>query len=157
MNLPRVWFNALDLEEFQAGMWRKVASAENKRWLELASNLLQDSEQFRFAMFRVFDEWPNSSLYNFTNPSLNKPVWLAHAGACLSRNIPEQFMRHGYCLLPKLKQIQADKDAIEVADKWEDPRIENTHIGNGKIIKRDYSQLFLPLKCPNDPKRPLTK
>jgi hypothetical protein len=77
---------------------------------------------FRNSMQRVLQEWPTSCLYNFTNPSLNKPVWLAHAAASLVASIPEEFMRMGYWELSEPERARADKDAKQIAELWEDPR-----------------------------------
>jgi len=120
---PRFWCRYEDLEEYHAGMWRKVSNAsERKGWLVAACIFLRDPELFRAKMQEVLDAWPTSCLHAFTNPSLNKPVWLAHAAAALVSGIPEEFMRQGYWELSLTERERADRDAIEIASRWRDPR-----------------------------------
>lgn len=119
----RFWCHYEDLEEFKAGMWRRVSGeSERAEWLAKSVAFLRDSQSFVAAMRRVVSEWPTSCLSNFTNPSLNKPVWLAHAGACLTLGIPEEFMRLGYWELKQVDRDRADVDAKSVFAEWSDPR-----------------------------------
>lgn len=119
----RFWCMYTDLEEYHAGMWRRVSGEEARgTFLHKAEMLLRDSKSFCAAMRKVLQEWPISCMYNFTNPSLNKPVWLAHAGAALTRGIPEEFMRIAYWVLEPSERARADKDAEDIFAEWEDPR-----------------------------------
>lgn len=112
-----------ELEEYHAGMWRRVSDEEGRALLlDAAVRHLRDSVAFRAAMHRVLAEWPTSCLAAFTNPSLNKPNWLAHAGACLAVGVPEEFMRLGYWELSPPERERADRDAAECAAEWRDPR-----------------------------------
>lgn len=121
---PRFWCHYEELEEYRAGMWRRVsAEAERARWLAEAVAHLRDQRTFCDAMARVLSEWPTSCLVAFTNPSLNKPVWLAHAGAALAKAIPEEFMRLGYWELSLDERARADLDATTLATEWRDPRL----------------------------------
>jgi len=122
-SLPRFYADYRDLEEFHAGMWRRVAGdSERARWLAMAVAHLRDSNVFRAAMRRALAEWPTSCLVAFTTPSLNKSNWLAHAGAALVAHIPEEFMRAGYWELSPEERERADRDAAECAAEWRDPR-----------------------------------
>jgi hypothetical protein len=121
--LARFWCMYTELEEYHAGMWRRIAGEEARGALiTKAVAFLSDSKAFREGMARVLGEWPISCMYNFTNPSLNKPVWLAHAAAALTRSIPEEFMRLGYWVLPEPERARADRDAEEIYATWTDPR-----------------------------------
>jgi hypothetical protein len=115
----RVWAAYTELEEYDAGMWRRV-SAEGARaaWLTKAVELLRDIPAFEAAMRLALRSWPRSCLVAFTNPSLNKPVWLAHAGAALTRSIPEEFMRLGYWELNDGERKAADDAAERCAAEW---------------------------------------
>ncbi|MCP4640622.1 MAG: hypothetical protein GY851_09325 [bacterium] len=116
----RFWCRYDQLEEYHSGMWVHVSDkAERANWLARAVGFLSDSSVFRDGMRKVFAAWPTSCRYNFSNPSLNKPVWLAHAGASLTRGIPEEFMRLGYWELSIDSRARADKDAIEIFGEWE--------------------------------------
>jgi hypothetical protein len=122
MSPARFWCDYRDLEEFKAGMWRRIAAEpERERWRGLAVAFLLDSAGMLAAMRRVLAEWPTSCLSAFTNPSLNKPVWLAHAGACLTQSIPEEFMRLAYWDLPQDDRDRADRDAQTAAGEWREP------------------------------------
>lgn len=117
----RFWCDYRDLEEFHAGMWRRISDEQERaKWLAEAQRFLEDSSEFCAAMRRVLIEWPTSCLSAFTNPSLNKPVWLAHAGACLTLGIPEEFMRLAYWNLSASNRDRADRDAKLVASEWRD-------------------------------------
>ena len=121
--LPRFWCRYDELEEWRAGMWRRVAGeVERAQLLAEAVAHLRDQKAFCAAMLRVLSEWPTSCLAAFTTPSLNKPVWLAHAGAALMKGIPEEFMRLGYWELEIPERERADHDAITCAAEWRDPR-----------------------------------
>lgn len=123
----RVWAAYTELEEYHAGMWRRVAGeAERARWLTAAVALLSDIPSFEAAMRAALSDWPRSCLVAFTNPSLNKPVWLAHAGAALTRSIPEEFMRLGYWELDEAGKAAADAAAERCASEWRRPANSNT-------------------------------
>lgn len=122
--LPRVYAHYESLEEYRAGMWKKIAGDELRGvMLSRAVEHLRDSVAFRSAMRRALAEWPLSCLVAFTNPSLNKPNWLAHAGACLTHGVPEEFMRLGYWQLSIEERARADRDAAEIAAEWRDERV----------------------------------
>lgn len=121
--MSRFWCRYDELEEYHAGMWRRVSGeAERTALLIQAVAHLRDQKGFCAAMLRVLSEWPTSCLHAFTNPSLNKPVWLAHAGASLAAGIPEEFMRLGYWELSNEDRARADLDAQTCAAEWRDPR-----------------------------------
>lgn len=123
---PRFYADYRQLEEYHAGMWRRIAGEDARtEWLARAVAHLRDQEAFRAAMARVLVEWPTSCLHNCTNPSLNKPVWLAHAGAALVAGIPEEMMRLGYWQLGEYDRTRADADAQELASRWRDPRVDD--------------------------------
>ena len=108
-----------ELEEFRAGMWRRVSEeTERAKWLAEAVALLSNIPAFESAMRRALSEWPVSCEVAFTNPSLNRPVWLAHAGAALTRSIPEEFMRLGYWELAEDARQLADDSAARCAREW---------------------------------------
>lgn len=115
----RYWCDYRELEEYHAGMWRRVSSKEMREELtEQGAAFLKNSDMFRMGMRRVLAEWPVSCRYNFTNPSLNKPVWLAHAAAALMFGIPEEPMRAAYYRLTKEEQDRADADCAEIYQEW---------------------------------------
>jgi hypothetical protein len=121
--LPRVYAHYEDLEEYKAGMWKRISGDEARgELLTRAVEHLRDSLAFRAAMRRALAEWPLSCLVAFTTPSLNKANWLAHAGACLVRGVPEEFMRLGYWQLSVEERERADRDAAEIAAEWRDQR-----------------------------------
>ena len=115
----RVWAAYTELEEYHAGMWRRVSGEpERTAWLAKAVELLRDIPAIENAMRQALRSWPRSCLVAFTNPSLNKPVWLAHAGAALTRSIPEEFMRLGYWELTEVGRQAADDAAVRCASEW---------------------------------------
>jgi len=115
----RAYAHYADLEEYRAGMWKRVSDeSERARYLTEAVALLANIGEFEAAMRRALAEWPISCEVAFTNPSLNRPVWLAHAGAALTRGIPEEFMRLGYWELDAGGRERADEAAIRCAKEW---------------------------------------
>lgn len=124
--LPRFYAHYEDLEEWRAGMWKRISGDEARgELLTRAVEHLRDQKAFRSAMRRALAEWPTSCLHNFTNPTLNRANWLAHAGAALVRGVPEEFMRLGYWQLTPDERARADRDAAEIAAEWRDPRSDN--------------------------------
>lgn len=57
----RVWAAYTELEEYHAGMWRRVAGDEERSaWLGKACALLRDIPAFEEAMRRALNAWPTS-------------------------------------------------------------------------------------------------
>lgn len=115
----RAYAHYANLEETKAGMWRRVSDADERdELLSLAVRLLRDVPTFEASMRRALAEWPVSCEVAFTNPSLNKPVWLAHAGASLTHSVPEEFMRLGFWELDASGRVLANDAAARCAKEW---------------------------------------
>jgi hypothetical protein len=117
----RFWCSYIDLEEYHAGMWRSFSKKSELELIAKSVALLRSSRRFGVALDRVLSEWPTSCRAEFTSPG-NHLAWLAHAAASLVRNIPEEFMRLAYWELSLTDRERADRDAIEIAAEWRDPR-----------------------------------
>jgi hypothetical protein len=118
----RAWAAYTELEEYRAGMWRRITEEPHRiAWLSRAVAILRDIPRFTSAMRQALAEWPVSCRVAFDTPTLNKPVWLAHAGACLVDHVPEEFMRLGYWELTEEDKAAADHAAAAVAAEYREP------------------------------------
>lgn len=79
--------------------------------------LLTDIPEFKRVLYRVVEEWPNSTEHNLTNERMNRIAWMGQAALCYKYGIPSKY-RGGYHLLTKEQQREADKAALEVINYW---------------------------------------
>lgn len=78
---------------------------------------LSDLGRFGAAMYRLFDEWPNSCDHYLTNESMNRVAWLGQAAACIEMGIPSKY-RSGYFLLTDEQQKAADLLALSHLNRY---------------------------------------
>lgn len=96
------------LEEFHAGMWRRVSGeAEILSLMARAVRLLRDSDAFRGAVGRVLVEWPLSCRSEFTR-SGSHVAWLGQAACCLVGGVPESLTRRAWWKLTPDEQDRAN-------------------------------------------------
>lgn len=84
---------------------------------ELMRALLSDISEFKSAMNRVIQLWPNSCEHNLTNERMNRIAWMGQAALCYKHRIPARF-RGGYHLLTDEQKQTADEAALEIINVW---------------------------------------
>ncbi len=75
-------------------------------------DFLSNIPEFKIALDRVINEWPNSCEQFLTNENINRIAWLGQASMCISLSIPSMY-KHGFRLLNRDQQIIANKTAEE--------------------------------------------
>jgi hypothetical protein len=110
----RIYHHYEKLEEYHAGMWRRVSGEKRKEHIANAADLMKAPADFRDAMMRAIDEWPMSCEANLTAEVVNRIAWLGHAGCCIVANAPEDCTRSAWHTLDRFEQDVANKMADEV-------------------------------------------
>ena len=118
--LKRVFYHYQELEEFHAGMWKRLTGEPRKRFIELASSLMRDTEAFRGAMRAATIQWPKSCAAAFTTDGLNQIAFLGHAGCCVSTGSPEECTRVAWHTLSRDEQDRANAAAGDILTEWGD-------------------------------------
>lgn len=96
------------LEEYHAGMWRRVSGeAEAIELMGCAVRILRDGEVFRGAVDRVLSEWPTSCRSEFTRAG-SHVAWLGQAACCLAGGVPESLTRRAWWKLTPGEQDRAN-------------------------------------------------
>jgi hypothetical protein len=115
----RIYHHYDKLEEYHNGMWRIVRGDERKGFIVASANLMRNSSQFKAAMLRSLEEWPNSCEHNLTADNVNRIAYLGHAGCCIGVGSPEEATRAGWHTLNKAEQDEANRVAAEVLEMWD--------------------------------------
>lgn len=118
MKVDRIFHHYENLEEYHAGMWRIVRGQHRKEFADAAADLMRTPDEFKEAMRKATEDWPNSCEMNLTAESVNRLAWLGHAGCCLSVGSPEDCTRMGWHQLNRQEQDDANNAANEVLIKW---------------------------------------
>lgn len=106
------------LEDYKAGMWRRVSSESSKLTLiALAVSLLRDAERFRAALAKVLRDWPTSCRVELTRSGRHL-AWLGAAACCLQHGVPEELTRRAWWKLTDGERLQADECAAEAESCW---------------------------------------
>lgn len=126
--MARAYFHYEQLEEFHRGMWRIVRGEERKRNAEAAADLMRHPAEFKAAMMRAANEWPNSCQHNLTADAVNRIAWFGHAGCCIGCGSPEENTRIGWHMLTPPEQAAANRAAQEVIDYWESVHLQDAQL-----------------------------
>jgi len=118
----RIFYHYVELEETQAGMWRRVAGDERKRHMENAADLMRSPEEFGEAMRSALLAWPKSCSAAFTAPTINHIAFLGHAGCCVGVGSPEECTRAAWHTLSQSEQDAANHIAAVVLAEWDGVR-----------------------------------
>ena len=94
----RVFHHYEKLEEYRAGMWKRIRGQARKDHIANAADLMKQPCEFRDAMLRALDEWPLSCEANLTAESVNRIAWPAAASRRLLRRNARAL--HGTRLTP---------------------------------------------------------
>jgi hypothetical protein len=117
--IKQVYIPYWEWEDWKAGMWRKIESAEEEfRLLEAATAFTGDHILYGGAMKEVITEWPKTMLNSLTNPSVNKRAFLGHCAVQFKIGIPEYIVRMAWKKLTDQQRHDADKVAQETVDNW---------------------------------------
>jgi hypothetical protein len=107
-----------DLEEYHAGMWRRVSSeASQLNLMALALRLLRDPDRFRAALAKVLRDWPVSCRVELTRRG-NHLAWFGQAACCLAHGVPEDLTRRAWWKLTPAEQRAADELARAAEASW---------------------------------------
>lgn len=90
---------------------------------EMYRDFLADVSRFSAAMWRVMNEWPNSSEHYLTNERMNRIAWLGQSAMCIETGI-SKFFCGGYFLLPEEQRKIADETALIYLNKFLEARGE---------------------------------
>lgn len=108
-----------ELEDTRAGVWRIASKEEREKHLPLAADLMRNPQAFLEAMRKVLAEWPLTSNFHLSNPSLNRQAWIGHAGCCFAVNSPEEVTRLSWHTLNSVEQDAANCAADIAIAEWE--------------------------------------
>lgn len=119
MSIERVYLPWTSWECYKAGFFTPADSGETlMRWRSQYIELLSDLKRFQRAMERVVTEWPNSTLHNLTNESMNRIAWLGQASCCIEFGACAEQTRSAFNLLPQKKQDAANNCAEVFLNDW---------------------------------------
>lgn len=114
----RFWCAYTALEEYHAGMWKRVAAeAAQLRCIAAAVALLRDRSLFAQAVLRVLVEWPTSCRAEFTSPG-NHLAWIGQAACCLATGVPEDLTRRAWWKLSEAERERANDTARLALEVW---------------------------------------
>ncbi len=119
MKIKQVWTPYHLWEDFQNGMWRKVAPDEHQILLPLAVDFTGNTTLYGQAMREVVLAWPFAMLNALTNSSLNKRAFLGHCACCYKIQMPESVTRAAWWLLTEDQRFKADEQAQQTIDSWQ--------------------------------------
>jgi hypothetical protein len=108
-----------ELEDTKAGVWRIASKEEREKYLPLAADLMKNPQAFLEAMRKALIEWPLTSNFHLSNPSLNRQAWIGHAGCCIGVNSPEEVTRLAWHTLNSAEQDEANRMADMAIEEWE--------------------------------------
>lgn len=133
-NRARAYFHYEDLEEYHAGMWRRLNGDKRKEAVSRAAALMKNAGQFQASMRRAIVEWPRSCMAAFTAEGVNQIAWLGHAGNCLGADSPEECTRVAWHTLSAVEQDVANSVAADVLSEWFDRNAEGNADGQGDLF-----------------------
>lgn len=107
------------LEDSKAGVWRIASKEEHEKYLPLAANLMKNPQAFLDAMRKAIAEWPTTTGFHLSNPSLNRQAWIGHAGCCMACGCPEEVTRLAWHTLNTEEQDAANHAAHVAIGEWE--------------------------------------
>lgn len=87
------------------------------------ADFLRDDAQFRAALERVLEEWPDSCEHYLSNENMNRIAWLGQASACIALGLPAAF-RGGFNLLTPEEKAIANQSALDALNRWLEARGE---------------------------------
>ena len=118
--MNRIYHHYERLEEFHAGMWKRLTGDVRKSFIRQAADLMRDPVRFKVSMRQAFDLWPRSCEHNLTSLDSNRIAWLGHAGCCIETGSPEECTRVAWHTLTQEEQDEANRVAAEVLSVWDD-------------------------------------
>jgi len=114
----RYYADYRELEEYEAGMWRRASGeAHQLNLIALAVRLLRDPDRFRDALARVLHEWPTSCKAELTRRG-NHYAWFGAAACCITHGVPEHLTRRAWWKLTDAQRLAADECAAEAEACW---------------------------------------
>ena len=140
LKIDRVYFHYEDLEEFKAGMWKRLNGDPRRDFVNLAADLMRCPDEFKLAMQQVSKEWPKSCEHNLTCYDGNRIAWLGHAGCCIATGSPEECTRVGWHTLNSFEQDEANRVAAEILAIW-----DALYQSERKCSKSQLELMFYPL------------
>lgn len=117
--LNRIYHPYTAWEDYQAGMWRTVASKQRLRFLRKAIEFTGNAKLYGSFMRRVIVEWPVACEHHLTDTAQNRKAWIGHAATCLALNCPEDITRSAWGFLTQQQQDDANAEAQAAIEAWE--------------------------------------
>lgn len=112
-------------EDYKAGMWRKVSSREEAKYLDEAIRFTGNYEEYGIYMMKVVKVWPISCSHNLTDTTQNRKAWVGHAACCMAINCPEYITRQAWGYLTEMQQKLANDQAQLAIEWWEHNKCED--------------------------------
>lgn len=117
LKIKRQYIHCELLEE--APMWDNIQPKSWDRYAELSAGIMRENDVFYSSCLDVFSQWPNSSIHNLSNRSLNRMAWIGHAACFLNCGSVEYTTRLGWRTLDEDEQKEANNIAAIAIKEWE--------------------------------------
>lgn len=123
-------------EDYINGMYDLIPASSHSQLIEIAIQILSDSELFDLILGEVFKEWSVSVNVNLSNRSINRRAWLGRAACCYLYNVPETLTRLAWKELTDEQRQAADLIAIKYIQMYEKENISLYPRAKEKRISR---------------------
>lgn len=106
-------------EDYINGMYEIPKNKDEKKYIELAIEILSNKELFYNTCKDLLSAWTISSKVNLTNKQCNRKAWLGQACCNFKYNVPEICTRIAWGKLSILQQNEANAIAQQIINSFE--------------------------------------
>ena len=117
-DIERIYHPYWQWEEADSNMWGTVD--DKKKYLDAAIEFTGDAELYGSWMVKVVRKWKYSCEHNLSNKTQNRQAWIGHAACALAMGCPENIIRSAWSYFSKEQQDEANAQADEAIQLWED-------------------------------------
>jgi len=117
--MDRIYHSWEKWEDHEAGFYNNISGSNREELEEKVFELFEDEKKCREMMYRVVNEWRNSSEHNLSNNGMNKVAYLGQAACCLFAGVPSTVTMSCWRHINKSYRDRADEIAKEVLSFWE--------------------------------------
>ncbi|NTU49442.1 MAG: hypothetical protein HGA87_00855 [Desulfobulbaceae bacterium] len=112
------YYHYNELEEYHAGMWKKVSKDEFERLLPMAIRFTGTHLLYGKWMLKALDLWPKSCNQNLSDSGINHQAFIGHAATCIAIGCPEYITRLAWHELSQHQQDLANEQADIAINVW---------------------------------------